>query len=383
MRASYSNYHLQFTQGQSRINIIVSAFPQTSLNNDRVEMENKMNDLMSGIKEVHVQCRNQQLQHTQSATSIRRVKSTANPARRPSNLSITKIEEINSRAEVCPQSQEDSVDLSQSSTLSASSSQGSSSLQPILRQRSESASASIRVPTLSVQRCSVAEDTCWMPAATIHELPESPKYTLSQSSASLLSYSPVYGTAPRNIESYRRSGSVSSPPSSSPTPRNRSAMITSTPNVSETPDRKNYYYHTLSGVPSSHRNSIPESTLAAIIPEDMVDFGSKTDSLSQLSTYTDEGSPRNSSSGTIVTRRSSLTGQIEQYRKPRSGKNSSTKDLSQVAPKQELPSPSNPYATWTKGDSGYRVLNKGFRKSTKKRQARMSQIILPSVETTV
>lgn len=345
-----------------------------------------MNDLMSGIKEVHVQCRNQRLQQqVLSATGIRRVRSSANPSRRPSNLSVTKIEEINSRVEHCSQ---DSVDLSQDSTVSASSSQGSCS-QPILRQRAESASATMRVfkpPTLSIQRCSISEETCWLPATTIHELPESPKYTaLSQSSASLLSSSPVYATAPRNMESYRRSYSVSSPPAASPTPRSRpttprsrSGMMTSTPNVSETPDRKDYYHYTLPSHHLSHRNSLQESTLAAMIPEDEVDFGLKTESLSQLSTYTDEGSPRNST-GTIVTRRSSLTGQIEQYRKPRS-----TKDLSQVSPKEDLPSPvSNIYATWTRGDTGYRVLNKGVRKSSKKRQARMSQIILPSVETTV
>ncbi len=329
---------------------------------------------MTGIKEVHVQCHNQ-LPNTLTASSIRRVKSSANQARRPSNLSVTRIEEINSRMEQC--SHEESVDLSQDSTISASS-QGSCSVQPVLRQRSESASATVRVPTLSIQRCSVAEENCWMPAATIHELPESPKYTLlSQSSASLLSYSPVCGTASKNTESsYRRSFSVSSPPSCSPTPHSRSTMVTSTPNVSQPPDK---YYHTLPGLPSSHRNSFTENSLAAIIPEDQVDYGCKMGSLSQLSTYTDEGSPRNGS-GTIVTRRSSLTGQIEQYSKPRSSKNS--KDLSEVAPKQDLPSPSN-YATWTKGDSGYRVLNKGFRKSMKKKPSRISQIILPSVETTV
>ena len=389
---SLHNQHIKFSDLHTACLCL-----QSALSNNRVEMETRMDNLMTGIKEVHIQYCNQLQQSSISASSIRRAKSTANPARRPSNLSVTKIEEVNSRIEKC--SQDEGVDLSQDSTFSASS-QGSYSSQPILRPRSESASATVRAfktPTFSIQRCSMGEDSanCWMPATTIHELPESPRHVhtpLSQSSLSLKSYSPLptpkstttTTTTPKSAELYRRSFSVSSPPSTSPVPRNHPAMVTSTPNVSHPTDRRDYYYyyHTLPGLSNSHRNSLPESTLTSIIPEDGTDFGCTTDSLSQLSMCTDDGSPKSGSS-TLVTRRSSLTGQIEEYRKPRSSKNASTKDLSEVAPKRDLPSPSNIYATWTKGDSGYRVLNRGFRKSMKKNKSRLSQIILPSVETTV
>ena len=78
---------------------------------------------------------------------------------------------------------------------------------------------------------------------------------------------------------------------------------------------------------SSHnKHSLSESVINSSIPEDEVDYASVTDSLSQLSTCTDEGSPKSGS--TIITRRSSLTGQIEHYRKPRLfKKNSQPKEL--------------------------------------------------------
>ena len=61
----------------------------------------------------------------------------------------------------------------------------------------------------------------------------------------------------------------------------------------------------------------------------------------------------------FVVRRSSLTGQLEQFQKPYDRKSTGT------------------------AMTGFKVLNKGVRKSFKRRSSRLDQIILPGVETTV
>lgn len=133
----------------------------------------------------------------------------------------------------------------------------------------------------------------------------------------------------------------------------------------------------LSHLPSTQRHSLPDSVMNTAIPEGQVDEG--TGSLSQLSTCTDDGSPRNGS--TIIARRSSLTGQIEHYRKPRflNKKNSYSKELSGESLKQNLRDSNSSSGS----DVEFGVLNKGFRKSGLKRQ-RVSHVILhSSIETTV
>lgn len=352
---------------------------------------------MTGIKSVHLQCCSQlqqqrQMRKIQSSpqaqiyASIRRVRSSATPAKRPSYLSMTRNESPTTSASRSQECLTDSPSLSQdtSSTLSVSSLTSLNS-QPMLRQRSESAAASLRYrpvkpPTLTVHAgsCGSMEET-WMPATPIHELPESPKTVFSSpfssSSASLLSHRTF------QAETFRRSVSVSSPPGSSQTLKHNSKMMTSTPNVSQ-PHEKRDYYHTLPNIHSAHRNSLTDSVMNTVIPEDQVDTSSISDSLSQLSTCTDDGSPRNTSSNVIV-RRSSLTGQIEQYRKPRSlnKNNSASVDLCEKPSSSTKETRSRTNSCTGTKETEFRVLNKGYR--SKRKSARMSQIILPSIETTV
>lgn len=343
-----------------------------------------MEALMTGIKTVHQQCC-QQLQQkkaqpspqAQAYASIRRVRSSATPGKRPTYLSMNK-------AVSCSSSQEYLVDnssLSQDtvSILSASS-QGSLNSQPILRQRSESAAASLRSrssskpPALSVP-ASNSSGSLEEPA-TIQELPESPKTPFSSpfsaSSQSLHSH--------HSPGTFRRSISTStSPPSTSATLRH-SNLVTSTPNISNPYERRDYY-HTLPNFHSSNRNSLPDSVMNTVIPEDQVDNSSTSDSLSQLSSCTDDGSPRNPSA--VIVRRSSLTGQIEQYRKPRSlsKKSSASMDLCEKPASKDTGLSRTNSCTGTK-ETQFRVLSK-TRRSTRRKSARISQIILPSIETTV
>lgn len=326
---------------------------------------------MTGIKAVHIQsCKKQQKQQEiilpslQLYSSIRRVKSSATIAKKPGNLISVTISDSTSAAESCSQEcPADSPSQDTSNTLSPESSLS----QPTVRQRSESAAASLRYQaskphTLSIQSAgscgSMGETT-----TTIHELPESPRLICStpesNSTASLLNYSTVHG---RN--GYRR---TSSQPVSSSSPKyHHPSMVTSTPNVSQAWEKKDYY-HTLPN--SINRHSLPDSIMNTVIPEDQLEYSSVTESLSQLSTCTDEGSPKNTS-GTII-RRSSLTGQIEHYRKPRS----LSKKISYST--DVIDKPSKPV------EPEFRVLNRGFRKSLRKNSAKINQIILPSIETAV
>lgn len=379
-------------------------------------MENKMDELITGIKAVHMQCCNQlQLQHQQQMAqnspqahmfnSIRRVRSSATPAKKPTYLSMAASPSPSS----CSQSQEclaNSPNLSQdtigSSALSASS-QPSLNSQPMHRQRSESAAASLRYrsikpPSLSLSFHSTSScsniDESWIPTTTIHELPESPKMkSLSGSSGSLHCYKIQTTTTPatKNDGSYRRSVSVSSPSSCASTPEQRrfSNMLTSTPDIAEPPHEKKDYYYTLPNIHLAHKNSLPDTAvMGTTIPEDQVDNASTPDNLSQLSNCTDDGSPRSGGS-TLIVRRSSLTGQLE-YRKPRplSKKISASTDLCEKRLSKEEESWSRNRSRMNSctgtSETEYRVLNRGVRKSNhRRRSTRFSQIILPSIETTV
>lgn len=343
-----------------------------------------MAELMSGIKTVHGQycgTRKRSLPQPDLNSSIRRVHSSA--VKRPSNLSITM---ATTTKEKTPENLSQELydpDLSQGSTLSAS----SQNSQSAIRQRSVSAAASLKfrpnkpspVSIQSAVSCNNIEEP-WLPATPIHELPESPTFvsttSLSNSSSSLHCYS-IHGTAPRN--GYRRSCSVSSPPASSNSNHRSPIVLTSTPNISQPYEKENY--HTLPNV-SMLKASLSERVCT--IPEDEVDYANVTDSLSQLSSCTDEGSPKNGS--TIITRRSSLTGQIEHYRKPRllTKKNSQPLDLMKEASIKPNLSRSAPKLS-TSGsssskDSGFKVLNR-VRKS--KRYSQRTTVFLPSIETTV
>jgi hypothetical protein len=377
-------------------------FVQNALSNDRVEMESKMQELMTGIRTINAQCGGSpQLKKQRSFptpadiySSLRRARSSATAATRPSNLKIVKDK---TSAENLSEDL-DTPNLSQDSILSSSSQTSLSNInQPMVRQRSSSAAASLKhrpskpspVYIPSAVSCGNIEEKPWLPATPIHELPESPTL-LSSSSPSLQFYS-IHGTIPRNA--CKRSCSVSSPPENKVSP----TMLISTPNISYTQETENY--HTL---PNKHSHS--ESVINSSIPEDEVDYASVTDSLSQVSTCTDEGSPKNG--GTIIARRSSLTGQIEHYRKPQllTRKSSQTKELSTKRNSlKELLTKKNSYPvellaaktgkedTLTKRISkpsaspsestGFKVLNRG-RKSRRYSSHRISAI-LPGIETTV
>ena len=362
---SYEN-----TCGLDKTNSCTGFLLQGTLSNDRVEMERKTEDMMSDIKEIHHQYMFQMKRHNslpQAAlySSIRRVKSSATSPRKPGRLTTKNVTTGNSSS-----SQEYLTDnLSQDSTISASS---QCSISPLPRQRSASAAATLRFKSSKPSSISMSCDNieeAWMPHTTIHELPESPTFvsttSLSDSSNSLHSFS-IHGTAPRRNGRYQRSCSASSPTVCS-TLSHETSIVTSTPNVSQC----NEHFYTLPHLPSSQRNSLPDSVMNTAIPEGQVDEG--TGNLSQLSSYTDDGSPRNDS--TIFARRSSLTGQIEHYRKPRllNKKNSYSSGESL---KQNLRDSNSSSGS----DVEFRVLNKGFRKSLKRQ--RISQI-LPSIETTV
>ena len=353
-----------------------------------------METLMTGIKSVHLQCCKQQQQmkkvlsspQTQNVySSIRRVRSSATPSKRPTYLSMANNHHSPSTYASCSQEcLTDSPNLSQDtgSTLSASSLNSLNSQPIMMRQRSESAAASLRFksnkpPVLAIHVSSSSSmEEAWIPATPIHELPESPKIAFS----SPFSVSSVSLHSQKSADGFRRSTSMSSPPSSSGTLRH-SHLVTSTPNISQ-PYEKRDYYHTLPSTLSTHRNSLPESVMNTVIPEDQVDNSSISDSLSQLSTCTDEGSPQNSGS-TVIVRRSSLTGQIEHYRRPRplNKKNSASMDLCEKPASEKADQTGQARlnsATGTKEE--FKVLNRGYK--SKRKSKRMS-VILPSIETTV
>ena len=317
---------------------------------------------MNGIKDVRTQCsmqRHRSQSSSRGQSSIRRAQSSNSDLHRPSNLIMTKDETRGSFS----QSPITSPILNKSAIGTL--------VSPIYPSRTRSNSARLKYKAHRPQAlvvkgsegsiATVGEATT--SNTTIHELPESPR-SLSNSNSSLYNYS-VYGTAPRSSSNSRRSLSASSPSSSV------SSTLTSTPNVAQSPEYREYT-HTHPSMYASNRNSLPDGVMTTVIPEDEVDTGN-IESLSQVSACTDEGSPKNGS--TIIVRRSSLTGQLEHYRKPRYlTKKISNSQISKE--KSYLDKPSTP------SDQGFRVLSK-TRKSAKKRTTRYSQIILPGIETTV
>ena len=133
---------------------------------------------------------------------------------------------------------------------------------------------------------------------------------------------------------------------------------------------------------------MPDSVMNSVIVEDKADSQSFTDSLSQISTCTDDGSPKPMGS-TIIVRRSSLTGQLEHIRRPRAVatvKRNSSFDVSKDYSTQPGVGRSRA-ASMCAGlnnqtlPKGFKVLNRGVQKS--RRRTSRPIILNTSVETTV
>lgn len=328
-----------------------------------------MNELIGGIKDASLQCSHWCQTHTRphkhpsSPVDLYRRRSSTTPAnkrpdtltppggRRPSNLTMSKMDS----SQVCPVNYSVAETSSSSYTLSP---------RPALptRPRCESASASLRYrksPTLSIDEESGPVGEAWTSNTTIHNLPCSPKVICTPPSENTMSTVLNY-----SIQARKSTGSLHSSAGSL-------SSVSSSPSAMMTPDSSSkdvLQYHTLPNK-LSHRNSMPDTAMITVIHEDCVDG---SDSLSQLSNYTDEGSPRSGS--TMIIRRSSLTGQLEHYR----DSHSASKDL--LSRKTVSHTDLNGSRS---REPGFIVLNKGFRKSLRKKQSRINQIILPGIETTV
>lgn len=322
-------------------------------------MENKIEGLVCDIQTVASDlCSYRQSKQFQSSP-IRRVRSSTTPTRK-STVNVTKRDSCNIQS-----TSSSGVDISQEvhnySTRSSviSSNPNITNTGKLMRERSSSASTSIKSSyrkkpqlgnnSITLGERSVSVDGSWNLSNSIPELPESPCLSsvpdYCSSSSALYS---LHGTAPRK-ESF-----------SSPTPPSRlrhTSMVTSTPNMSRCSEGEDNYY-TL---------PVRPRVMSTSIPEDEVDYAN--DNLSQLSACTDEGSPNS-----VIIRRSSLTGQLEHFRKPRY--------YIKKMEIMETKSAAQCRAESNKRDTGFRVLNKGVRKSIK-RSLRLDQVILPSVETTV
>lgn len=352
-----------------------------------------MDELITGIKSVHLHCQNYAKAHSPPVSqmlAIRRVHSSHARSKRSVNMSPTGRGHnlsptgrgYNANETSSPDYFIESPDLSQetNSTLSASS-QGSGSGSLQMRNRSKSSAASfeskickpltfISSPVLGAGgEGSASQEDVWMPSGAIPELPESPRLSISSNSitnsSSSLQNCAEHTAVPSNL--YRRSYSTTTPPLSISS-FNDPSIITSTPNVSTHQSPPNHYFHTMPA-PSHHRSSLPESVLRAIIHEDQVDNSNCSDNFS----CTDEGSPKSAGNGNTIVRRSSLTGQLELDRNPRlsNGKLYPQKELKRNTSSSSWNAPMG-------NNQDFKVLNKGVRKSTRKRK-----VILPSIETTV
>lgn len=252
----------------------------------------------------------------------------------------------------------------------------------------------------------------WMSNSTIPELPESPRPSVASQSHTSLSQDSFMQSMPSlNYQSHSTPnwrGRLASPLSvsvhqhhsySTSTPKkysfkapsspkmmrlSPSFKATSSPDVSRkgVPAKPEHHQSKNHMSQRSYHNSLPDSVMNSVIVEDKVDTHSFTDSLSQISTCTEEGSPKPTGS-TIIVRRSSLTGQLEHVRKPRlvaTVKRNSSFDVSKDYSTQERPRASSVcvlnHQTLPRE---FRVLNRGVRKSRRRRPI----ILNTSVETTV
>lgn len=134
-------------------------------------------------------------------------------------------------------------------------------------------------------------------------------------------------------------------------------------------DGEDYYY------------TLPVRILSSSIAEEQVDCNTR---LSQLAGgYRDEGSPKQGGS-TFIIRKSSLTGQLEHFRKP----HCHVKKVAATETKCISQSKTESGNHNDDGASSFRVLNKGVRtsskrKSTKPTSTQVNPVLLDGIETTV
>ena len=350
---------------------------QGMLTSERVTMEKQMDELTTGITEARIQCHNQCRQRWIAANSgmrrgrsstysasVKERKASKTPSpptsnRNQSNSSgLLSPDSITSNPEFFAKSHK-SVGITDSGYGSLNRKSKSAEL------RTRSTSLTSSTPDVSLSQGS---ESYGLLNPTIPELPESPCF--SQPSPAHKHRERFESTPTLHYNAYTtlrhsRSHSASFTPPL--------INVTSSPNLS-TRRRHDSHPHP----PPSHRNSLPESVMNKIV-EDEVDFVSVSDSLSQaslsqLSSYNEECSPKSHGS-TVIVRRSSLTGQVEHIRRPR--KRNSFNDWTDSSPAKDSSPKSSSTVNLTGGD--YRVLNTGYKKNR-----RSSKIILSSsIETTV
>ena len=319
-----------------------------------------MEDLTNGIREARTQCstRRYSLISQPSTTSLRRVHSVGE-----GQTNGTRIARRSSKDDIDgPPPEEDSIcsksfgstpreSLSDSPLAAHRSFSDTSSIRSSTSSHSYSASRSSRSSSFSIPKIAVSSlsnDVFVEDCSTIPELPESPRW--STSSLSLFS----------------RESSLS-------------PSVTSTPDLIKKPIR-NLNHSSL----RSQRNSLPEVILNQLRHEGSCETLSCCDSLSQLSSCTEEGSPQTGS--TLILRRSSLTGQMEHIRRPRELKKQVKRNSSfSSSASEKLMAPGSGLLSSSFGNlrdaprMDYQVLNKAHRSHRRNKK----RVILSSVETTV
>ena len=320
-------------------------------------MEQQMDTLTNGIREAHTQCCNRKFLVPQaSQTSLRRVQSVGE-----NRINGAKLLRYNSKDDIdgTPPTVEDSIQSVGSTSqvsLGESPLVASGCFNDSVSSRSSTSSynystgrsvSSLSIPKTAMSGLSndVFADDC----STIPELPESPKWCTPQLSSKL------------------------------PSPASQLHLSFT---VTSTPDLVKRQMQDCRSSPrmSSQRKSLPEAVINKLRYKESIDSLNGYDSLSQVSSCTEDGSPKSSSS--LILRRSSLTGQIEHIRrreiehvKRKSTHNSSEKLL------LESGLLSSSLGNVCDASKEYKVLNKGHR--SRRRYPHKRQIILTSVETTV
>ncbi len=232
----------------------------------------------------------------------------------------------------------------------------SSSFSDSIRGRSSSASSSMKsecdLSSTGVNRIgyqSISVEGSWTYDNAIPELPESPSLvsvtSYSHSSNPSSQESSISGTFQKKAEF------AISPvlPHWHSAEQHYTCLVTSTPNMQ--------YCGTDFASSSDNYYTLPSKTATKGKVHHYMMFSS--DNLNEVDGCLEESSK--SQEKAFVVRRSSLTGQLEKFQKPWS------KEMKDGMMQH----------------NGYRVLNKGVRKSLKRRSSKLDQMILPSVETTV
>lgn len=425
---------------------------QNQLSEERVQMEQRMDDVVNGIQKAQTQYQNQLRNFYQqngkrskhsppTPGSLRRVHSSGEkytnsttwliPRTSEASLDLPDGDSLSNQKERAKLNFNESVsqcneEVSVKESTADSAYGGSCSTYRGRRSESfsstdsQSQSSSLNFGGSLSQSNEVFGN--WMSQSTIPELPESPRLMIATPPSSLSQDSFMQSMPSLNHRSHSRHAHLVSPgyrphrSYSTSTPKrnyvNVSVKVTSSPEQSpldtslkatSSPDvsrrsvksdlhqshNNHHHHHPVSAHRSVsrtlHRNST-DNVMNSVIAEDKADVQSfASDSLSQLSTCTDDGSPKAVGSMVII-RRSSLTGQLEHVRKPRSvaavkrnssfdvSKEHSTTNVDLVRQRAFSVCGMNKHAV----TDDFKVLNRGFRKRRRK------QVILnTSVETTV